>query len=142
MKNRKIAGLAVALLGLLIFLVPVAIFPPCTALIETASGGTTPMKCHWTGQAEIGIGILILCGGVLLTVFQSQLIQIGISIMTALTGVLSLLVPTVLIGGCKMETMPCRAATFPALIVLSLLVIAVCAANVVALWQSNLKSKE
>lgn len=137
MKNRLLSGIVIAVLGLLSSLVPVCIFPPCTKLIETASGGTTPMKCFWSGRAEIGIGLLILCGGVLLIVFKSPLTRLGISLMTALTGVLGLLVPTLLIGGCGMATMPCRLTTFPALYVLAVLTVAACAANAVYLWRRN-----
>jgi hypothetical protein len=142
MKNRLLSGIAVAVLGLLIALVPVCIFPTCSRAIETAAGGTVPMKCFWSGRAEIGIGLLILCGGVLLAVFRSPLARIGISVMTALTGVLALLVPTLLIGGCEMPTMPCRMATFPALDVLSVLTVAACAANAVYLWRRNRRPQE
>jgi hypothetical protein len=139
MKNRLLSGVAVAILGLLIALVPVCIFPVCTKLIETASGSTMPMKCFWSGRVEIGIGLLILCGGVLLIAFKSPLTRLGISLMTALTGVLGFLVPSLLIGGCGMATMACRVATFPALYVLTVLTVAACAANAVYLWRRNKK---
>ncbi|MFV0412881.1 MAG: DUF4418 family protein, partial [Oscillospiraceae bacterium] len=135
MKNRLLPGIAVAVLGLLIALVPVCIFPTCIKTIETAAGGTTPMKCFWSGRAEIGIGLLILCGGVLLSLSKSSFTRQGISIMTALTGVLGILIPTLLIGGCEMATMACRIATFPALIVANALTIAVCSANSLYLWR-------
>lgn len=140
MKNRLLSGIAVAALGLLISLVPVCIFPPCSKLIETAAGGTTPMKCFWSGQAEIGVGLLILCGGVLLAVFRSPLIRIGIGMMTALCGLLALAIPTLLIGGCKMSGMACRMTTFPSLIVLSILTVAICSANAAWLWMQNKKT--
>ena len=139
MRNRLLSGIAIAVFGLLIVLVPVCIFPTCAKLVETASGGTTPMKCFWSGRAEIGIGLLILCGGVLLTVFKSPLTRIGVSVMTALTGFLGLLVPALLIGGCGMATMACRIATFPALYVLTALTMAASAANAVYLWRYNKK---
>ncbi len=142
MKNRFLSGISVAALGLLIVLVPVYIFPVCSHLIETAAGDTVPMKCFWSRQAEIGIGLLILCGGVLLAVFKSPLTRVGISIMTSLTGILGILIPTLLIGGCKMATMACRSRTFPALIVLNILTVAVCAANAIYLWRRNNKLQE
>ncbi|SHI03137.1 protein of unknown function [Sporobacter termitidis DSM 10068] len=137
MKNRLLSGIAVAVFGLLLALVPVCIFPACAKVIETAAGGTVPMKCFWSGQAEIGVGLLILCGGVLLIVFKSPLTRIGVSVMTALAGVLGLLVPTLLIGGCEMSTMACRMTTFPAAVVLSILTVAACAANAHYLWRQN-----
>jgi hypothetical protein len=141
MKNRLLSGIAVAVLGLLTALVPVCIFPACGKAIETAAGGTVPMKCFWSGRAEIGIGILILCGGLLLVVFKSPLIRTGISIMTALIGALGLLVPTLLIGGCEMAAMPCRMTTFPAVIALNLLTVAACGVNILYLWGRNKKSQ-
>lgn len=142
MKNRFLSGIVVAVLGLLTALVPVYIFPPCTKVIETAAGGTMPMKCFWSGQAEIGIGLLILCGGILMIIFQSPLTRIGVSCMTALAGVLAFLVPALLIGGCAMPTMACRMTTFPALYVLSTLTVAVCAANAFYLWRRNKKQHD
>ncbi len=142
MKNRFFSGIVAAVLGLVILLVPLCIFPTCTKMIETASGGTVPMKCFWSGRAEIGVGLLILCGGVLLVIFKSTLIRLGISMMAALTGVLGILVPIVLIGGCKMDTMPCRMTTFPALIVLCVLVVAFSSGNAIYLWRQNKKIQE
>jgi len=141
MKNRLLSGIAVAVFGLLTALVPVCIFPTCAKLIETAGGGTVPMKCFWSGRAEIGIGFLILCGGILLIVFKSPLTRIGVSCMTALTGVLGLLVPALLIGGCEMPTMACRMTTFPSLYILSILTVAACAANALYLWRRNQKNR-
>ena len=134
MTNRFLSGIAVGLLGLLISLVPARIFPPCTKLVETVAGGAVPMKCFWSGQAEIGIGLLVLCGGVLLMLFKQPLVRMGIGMMTALTGVLGILIPTVFIGGCEMETMPCRIATFPALVLLNSLVVLVSLAAAAYIW--------
>jgi hypothetical protein len=138
-KNRLLSGIAIAALGLLIALVPVCIFPACSKMIETAAGGTVPMKCFWSGRAEIGIGLLILSGGVLLAFFKSAPVRIGISLMTALTGVLGILVPTLLIAGCEMPAMTCRMTTFPALNILNVLTIAAGLANVIYLWRQNRK---
>jgi hypothetical protein len=141
MKNNFFAGIAVAVLGLLIALVPTCIFPTCTQVIETVMGGTVPMKCFWSGQAEIGLGFLILCGGVLLIFFKSPHARIGVSCMTALAGLVSLLIPTLLIGGCEMDTMACQMTTFPAIIILSVLTVVVCAVNVCRLQKRNTKNQ-
>ncbi len=129
--------MVIAALGLLISLVPVCIFPACTKVIETAAGNTVPMKCFWSGRAEIGTGLLILGGGVLIACFKSPLVRFGISMMTALAGILGILVPAWLIGGCEMATMTCRMTTFPALILLNVLTVMVGLVNAMYLWQQN-----
>ncbi|MBN7773242.1 DUF4418 family protein [Clostridium aminobutyricum] len=139
MKGRLLSGITVAVLGAMIILVPVCIFPTCSGVIETAAGGTVPMKCFWSGRAEIGIGLLILCSGILFILVKSPLIRIGVSIMTALSGFVGILIPTLLIGGCEMMTMSCRMTSFPAVIVLSVLTIVVSIANSIYLWKKDKK---
>lgn len=139
MKKGLLFGIVIAVLGLLVALVPVCIFPTCTKEIETAAGGTVPMNCFWSGQAEIGIGILILCGGLLLAFLRPPLMRAGVGVMTALTGVLGIFVPTVLIGGCEMPTMTCQMTTFPALILFNIATIAVAVAGALYLWKQSKK---
>jgi hypothetical protein len=142
MKNRLLSGAAVAILGLLVTLTPVCIFPACTKVIELAGGGTAPMKCFWSGQAEIGAGLLILCGGLLLILCKPAHVRLGISIMTALAGGLGILIPTLLIGGCEMETMTCRMTTIPALVLFNALTAAVCTGNAAWLGARDRKLRE
>jgi hypothetical protein len=124
MKNRIITGVAAIVAGLLIALGPQYMFRLCP---QTADGHW--MTCHYTGNAEIGVGLLIAVLGAALLLFSSPRTRLGLSLALALTGVLALLLPTVLIGGCMMETMACRRVTFPALTVLSSLVLAGFALN-------------
>ena len=139
-KNRLLSGISIGVLGLLILLIPVCIFPTCSKVMEIVGGGTEPMKCFWSGRAEIGIGLLILCGGVLMTFLKSAPVRLGISMMTALAGILGILVPSVLIGGCEMNMMTCRMTTFPAVTVISGLAVAAAAANILYLWAQNKKT--
>ncbi len=142
MRNRLLSGIAIGILGLLISLIPVCIFPTCSKVIETAAGGTVPMRCFWSGRAELGIGVLILCGGVLLLLSGSAPMRMGISMMTALTGILGILVPSLLIGGCEMNMMACRMTTFPAVTVVSGLTVAAAAANILYLRAQGKKAAE
>jgi hypothetical protein len=97
------------------------------------------MKCHWTGLAEIGVGSLIALIGATLLFFASPKVRLGLSVAGCLAGVLALLYPTILIGGCGNETMACRVVTFPAIIVFSILVIAGMALNGIYLFLKEFK---
>jgi hypothetical protein len=75
--------------------------------------------CFWTARAEAGLGGLIVFGAFLLLLSNSLERRSGISLMLAGSTVLGALIPTVLIGVCQQETMPCRIGTLPALLLLS-----------------------
>lgn len=119
MKNRLISGIGAILAGLLVAVGPQTIFRLCGPKPDG-----TWMKCHWTGQAELGVGLFIAALGVLLLVFSNEKVRLGLSLAAVLAGVLVLLLPTALIGGCSMSTMNCQRLTFPALEILGSLTVA------------------
>jgi hypothetical protein len=123
MKNRIVSGAAAIISGLLIALGPQFLFKVCPVV------GDIFMKCHWTAQAEIGIGILIAALGVALVVFTSPPVRLGLTIGVFLSGILALLIPHALIGGCPMHGMACRKIAFPAITVISVLLLAGMALN-------------
>jgi hypothetical protein len=134
MKNRAISGIGAIIAGLLISLGPTYIFKVC----EPMMGGRF-MKCHWTAQGEIGVGILIAALGVLLLIFKSGKTRLGLSVAASLTGFLALSLPHSLIGGCESETMPCRAMAFPTLTVLGVLVTVGCGLNAFYIHRSRIE---
>ncbi|MDR0653083.1 MAG: DUF4418 family protein, partial [Synergistaceae bacterium] len=75
--------------------------------------------------------------GVAIVFFSDNKVRLGLSVAVILSGILALSLPAALIGGCAMETMPCRAVTFPALTVISILTIAGFAANTVYLYRAR-----
>jgi hypothetical protein len=123
MKNRIISGGAAIVSGLLIALGPQFLFKVCPVM------GDMFMKCHWTAQAEIGIGGLIAALGIALVVFANPRIRLGLTIGVVLSGILALLIPHALIGGCPMHGMACRKIAFPAITVISILLLAGMALN-------------
>jgi hypothetical protein len=127
MKDRIIPGGAALVFGLLIALGPQFLFKVC------APAGGVIMKCHWSARAEIGVGALIAALGIALVVFADPRTQLGLTIGVFLSGVLALLIPHVLIGGCSMHSMLCRKITFPAITVISILLLAGTALNALRL---------
>jgi hypothetical protein len=67
--------------------------------------------------------------GIALVFFTNPKIRLGLTIGIFLSGVLALLIPHVLIGGCAMHTMPCRKIAFPAITVVSILLLIAAALN-------------
>ncbi|MDR2618210.1 MAG: DUF4418 family protein [Treponema sp.] len=131
MKNRIVSGAAAIVFGLLIALGPQFLFKVCPVV------GDMIMKCHWSAQAEIGIGGLIAALGIALVVFADPKTRLGLTIGVFLSGVLALLIPHVLIGGCPSHHMDCRKITFPAITVISVLLLIGMALNVVYLTRKR-----
>jgi hypothetical protein len=118
MKNRWIPGGITILLGVLTALVPAVIFPVCKNGIETAHGTTVPMRCYWTGRAEIGVGVVLAICGLFLLLLRRAHTRAGVALAVPLIAALGIALPAGLIGGCTMATMPCQSATFPVLYIL------------------------
>jgi len=133
-KKTIISGAVVILLGLLIAFGPQLLFKLCGG--GCGCCGDTP-TCHWTGQAELGIGMLIAALGVCMLVFTEWNTQFGLIIGVFFAGIIALLIPHALIGGCAEKTMACHRIAFPALTIES--VILVIFAAVIAVYGERKK---
>ena len=129
MKNRILFAAAFILLGLLVILAPTVLFPVCESEMK--------MACFFTKKAEIGAGLVITALGVIYFFLKNKDIRLGISIAQFLNAGLVLAFPAKLTGLCKMSDMACRVKTYPALIVLSVLLALTAAANIVFLIKSE-----
>ena len=82
------------------------------------------MKCFWSARAEIVAGVpLIALGALLFFARRKETIRV-IGILTTLIGVLTLLIPTSLIGTCLNPAMVCNTEMKPTLFVAGGIVIA------------------
>ena len=129
MKNRILFAAAFILLGLLVILAPTVLFPVCESEMK--------MACFFTKKAEIGAGLVITALGVIYFFLKNKDIRLGISIAQFLNAGLVLAFPAKLTGLCKMSDMACRVKTYPALIVLSVLLALTAAVNIVFLIKSE-----
>lgn len=141
--NRVFISILIIIVGLLVILIPTTILPVCPPS-EVISAATDThnhnhgvmlkfMKCHWAGQAEIGIGIVIAVLGLFMLLAKSPLVRLGISLsLLAIAGLVAA-IPTLLIGVCPGEMMPCHMGTLPALLLLSAILFIIAAINAIYL---------
>ncbi|MEA4902228.1 DUF4418 family protein [Desulfitobacterium sp.] len=122
-KLNKIGGIGGLLLGLLISLIPFQLSPVCQKLVEMQNGNMSHMKCHYTGQAEVYLGILVLAVSLLLLLSKGGARRY-LGLVQAVLGVIVILMPTPFgIGICMTATMACH-TTAKFLYVLGALLIA------------------
>jgi hypothetical protein len=95
------------------------------------------MKCWYTGRWEIVVGSVISLLGLLLLFLKKKKIRIALSISAFLSGVLALLIPTVIVGVCGNKNMDCHAIALPALVIFSSAVIIVAVINTIFLFKTN-----
>jgi len=115
--KKRIIGIIFTALGLLLALGPQFLFKVCQPMEDIY------MKCYWSARAEIGVGAVIVALGIALIVFVCSKIRLGLVIGILLSGINALLIPYVLIGGCTHHTMPCRKIAFPAITVISIILL-------------------
>jgi hypothetical protein len=112
MKRNIIIGAVIIVIGLLISLGTQYIFMPCPP------HGNTYALCHWTTQAELGMGMLIAAFGLCFIVFPDTKTQIGLTLGIFFTSIMVIGLPYALIGGCTDHSMRCHKVTFPVVTVL------------------------
>lgn len=130
--KKYISGIIFLILGILVAIGPSTLFSVCGPMEDGKF-----MKCHWTAQAELGIGLGIVVLAVLLLIFVSKQIRIGILQGIAVLSALVILFPTLLIGVCGGEHMPCNALTRPALLVLGAVTLVFALVNIITLWKNR-----
>ena len=134
---NKFLGIALIVLALAIAIVP--IFTDCQSQgksLTLANGNSIPMKCHWTGLAEIAAGVPLIAVGAMMVANRRKENLLNLGIMGSILGILVILLPTNLIGVCQ-SAMLCNTAMKPALIVLGSLAIVASLATIVLARKAN-----
>lgn len=127
---NKTMGILIIVLALAIAIVP--IFTDCLAngrSLTTADGRSVPMKCHWTALAEIGLAVPLVLVGIFDIVSKRRESFRMLNLISLALGALVVLFPTVLIGVCANEAMPCNLIEEPMLIMSGILIMAASAIN-------------
>lgn len=121
---KVIGGLLIAL-ALLIGIVPM--FSDCQSQgrsLTLANGREIPMKCHWTGLAELALAAPLLVVGALMITSKGAESLRNLSLTGGVAGILVILLPATLIGVCANPDMRCNAVMKPSLILSGSLVVA------------------
>lgn len=121
---KVIGGLLIAL-ALLAAVVPM--FSDCESQgrsLALANGREIPMKCHWTGLAELAMAAPLLVVGALMTTSKRTESLRNMNVIAVAAGIAVILLVTTLIGVCANPDMRCNAVMKPALILAGSLVAA------------------
>ena len=134
MNKSKVTGIVIAILGLITALIPTVILKVCDAMDGKF------MKCHWTSQTEVAIGIATLVLGLLVILAKEKAAAAAYAVASAINGVLVILIPTVVIGVCGSAEMRCNSGTKPALIIAGALIVVVALIHTVLYLTSKKKA--
>ncbi|MCL4559543.1 MAG: DUF4418 family protein [Chloroflexi bacterium] len=120
----KAIGSIFVVLALGIGIVPQ--FTNCAAqgrTLQLANGGTALMKCFYSARAELAMGFsLLVVGGLILLTHRKETLR-TLNVLGIVQGILTILVPTYLIGVCANDKMICNLLMKPTLIFSGILVI-------------------
>ena len=121
---NKLFGIILIVLAIVIAIMP--IFTDCQSQgksLTTTTGKVVPMKCHWSGVAEIGVAVPLLAVGVIMAANRRKNILTTMGILGIILGAIVIAFPNWLIGVCSTPTMICHTVMNPGLTVLGSLVV-------------------
>jgi MFS family permease len=114
---KTVLGVVMILLALTLAIAPV--FTDCESqgrTLTTADGRSVSMKCHWTGIAEVAAAIPLGIAGVYALLGRRKETTRFAGIVGAASGLMAILIPTVLIGTCGNAAMNCNVVMRPILL--------------------------
>jgi hypothetical protein len=128
----RILAIILVILAIVIIVVPQV--TNCYAegrTLTLENGKQVPMKCLWTARAELVAGIPLLVLGILMGVWPRKDSTRSLSILAVVLGILTILLPTSLIGVCASAEMDCNSILKPTMIVAGIVAIIVALAALV-----------
>ncbi len=125
-KSSIIVSVIYFLLAILLLVGPRTIFKVCEVVEK-------PMRCYFSTQA-IAVMAVMLIGIAIAHLFAltgAEKIRLnGLAVLSALAVIL---IPVQLIGGCEMKAMACQSRTFPAIYIISIVLIASALTEIVSI---------
>ena len=134
----KAIGTILIILALVGSIVPQ--FTDCASqgrALTLASGKTVAMKCHWTAEAALAVGLPLAVLGGLFFFSKRKETQRALSVLGLVLGAFLILLPTALIGVCAMPEMICNAVMRPTMILTGILTMVVAGIALVRSWKSD-----
>jgi hypothetical protein len=94
-----------------------------SASAATAAGPTAvattrpePMRCYWSARAAIGVALPLFVVGVLCFLSRRKETRRALAVLVSVLGVVTILVPTVLIGVCSTSSAECNTTMRPIMV--------------------------
>jgi hypothetical protein len=131
LNKNALIGAAACVAGLLLALGPQFLFTACPQHEHDGAWS----RCHWSVQAILGSGIIIAALGICMVFLSDLKTHIGLNIGIFLSAIVTLAFPYSLIGGCGSHEMRCWKVAFPAVTVISIVILAGSAAYMVYLMK-------
>lgn len=109
MENKKSMIIAVveAIHAIALILTVKVFAPVCTGMVETAAGKQIPMRCHYTSQALVFLGIILLVNALVYAVRKEAVTSGVIAVVASILAILSLS-STLGMGVCMNPEMACN----------------------------------
>ena len=106
---KPFLGVTMIVLALALAIAPA--FTDCEShgkMLTTADGRSISMKCHWAGVAEVAAAIPLGIAGIYALRSRRKETTRFAAIIGAASGLMAILLPTLLIGTCGNPTMICN----------------------------------
>lgn len=106
-KKSMIIAVVEAIHAIALILTVKVFAPVCTGMVETAAGKQIPMRCHYTSQALVFLGIILLVNALVYAVRKEAVTSGVIADIASILAILSLS-STLGMGVCMNPEMACN----------------------------------
>jgi hypothetical protein len=114
---NKVLAVVMILMALVLAIIPA--FTDCESqgkMLATADGRSVSMKCHWAGVAEVAAAIPLALAGIYALRSRRKETTRFAAVVGAASGLMAILLPTLLIGVCANPMMICNMLMRPILL--------------------------